>query len=107
MKAEWSPHARGLLFGILRTIAQKLYPDDALKWQADIDNCVMQLEDYPLSGHSVPPECFETIPPNVSELRQTFCFPYRIVYEVVGDEVHVLSIRHSRMPVADTDTLRK
>ena len=104
MTAQWSPHARELLCDILRTIAQKLYPDDALRWQADIDNCVMQLEDYPQSGTGVPLECFDTIPPNVDDLRQTFCLPYRIVYEIVDDEVHVLSIRHSRMLVADTDT---
>ena len=29
MTAQWSPHARELLSGILRTIARKLYPDDA------------------------------------------------------------------------------
>ena len=104
MTAQWSPHARELLSGILQTIARRLYPEDALKWQADIDECVSRIEVHPQSGDGVPLECFDTIPPNVDELRQTFCRPYRIVYEIVGDEVHVLSIRHSRMLVTDTDT---
>ena len=104
MTAQWSPHARELLSGILRTIARKLYPEDALKWQDDIDDCVAQVEAHPQSGDGIPLECFDTIPPNADELRQTFCRPYRIVYEVVGNEVHVLSIRHSRMLVAGTDT---
>ena len=104
MTAQWSPHASGLLADSLRAIALKLYPEDALRWQEDIDGCVMQLEDHPLSGTNIPPECFDTVPPNLDELRQTFCRPYRIVYEVVGDEVHVLSIRHSRMLVTETDT---
>ena len=104
MIAQWSPHARELLSGILRAIASKLYPEDALRWQSDIDGCVSQIEAHPLSGDGVPLECFDTIPPNADELRQTFCRPYRIVYEVVGNEVHVLSIRHSRMLVAGTDT---
>ena len=81
MTAQWSPHARELLADILRTIALKLYPEDALRWQADIDSCVMQLEDYPFSGADVPLECFETIPANAEQLRQTFCRPYRIVYD--------------------------
>ena len=104
MNAKLSPHASGLLNDIIDSIAGALSLADALRWNDDIQRAILTLEDYPLSGHSVPPECFETIPPNVGELRQTFCLPYQIVYEVVGDEVHVLSIRHSRMLVADTDT---
>ena len=104
MTAQWSPHARELLSGILRTIARRLYLEDALRWQSDIDECVSHVEAHPLSGDGVPLECFDTIPPNADELRQTFGRPYRIVYEVVGNEVHVLSIRHSRMLVTDTDT---
>ena len=56
MTAQWSPHARELLSGILRTIARKLYPDDALRWQADIDDCVSQVENHPRSGDNVPLE---------------------------------------------------
>ena len=104
MKSYLSPHARGLLDDIVDDIADALSITDALRWNDDIKRAILTFEDYPRSGTGVPLECFDTIPPNVDELRQTFCRPYRIVYEIVGDEVHVLSIRHSRMLVSDTDT---
>lgn len=101
---QWSPHAESLLEDIVLGIAEKLYPDDGLRWEAKLREAAEELSRFPLSGVGVPPECFDTIPPNASNLRQTFCLPYRIVYEVVESEVHVLSIRHSRMLVTDTDT---
>ena len=104
MKSYLSPHAKGLLDDIVDDIADALSITDALRWNDDIKRAILTLEDYPRSGTGVPLECFDTIPPNVDELRQTFSRPYRIVYEIVGDEVHVLSIRHSRMLVSDTDT---
>lgn len=104
MNAKLSPHASGLLNDIVDNIADALSLADALRWNDDILRAILTLEDHPLSGDGVPLECFDTIPPNVDDLRQTFCHPYRIVYEVVDNEVHVLSIRHSRMLVTDSDT---
>ena len=104
MKSYFSPHAKGLLDDIIDTIADALSITDALHWNDDIQRTILTLENYPQSGDGVPLECFDTIPPNADELRQTFCRPYRIVYEVVGTEVHVLSIRHSRMLITDSDT---
>ena len=101
---QWSPHAESLLEDIVLGIAEKLYPDDGLRWEAKLRETADELGRFPLSGDGVPLECFDTIPPNADDLRQTFCRPYRIVYEVVGNEVHILSIRHSRMLVTTTDT---
>ena len=104
MNAKLSPHASGLLNDIIDNIADALSLSDALHWNDDILHAILTLEDHPKSGDGVPLECFDTIPPNADDLRQTFCRPYRIVYEVVGNEVHILSIRHSRMLVTDSDT---
>ena len=104
MKSYLSPHANGLLDDIIDAIADALSIADALRWNDDIQRTILTLEAHPFSGDGVPLECFDTIPPNVDELRQTFCRPYRIVYEIVGNEVHVLSIRHSRMLITDSDT---
>ena len=101
---KWSPHAESLLEDIVLGIAAKLYPDNGLRCEAKLRETADELGRFPFSGDGVPLECFETIPPNVDELRQTFCLPYRIEYEVIGDEVHILSIRHSRMLVTDTGT---
>ena len=103
MKSYLSPHANGLLDDIIDAIADALSIADALRWNDDIQRTILTLEAHPFSGDGVPLECFDTIQPNVDELRQTFCRPYRIVYEIVGDEVHILSIRHGRMLVTLDD----
>ena len=99
-----SPHAQRLFHDILAVIAREQSPQDAVKWRTKILSAVQVLEDFPQSGSGVPIACFETIPDHVERLRQTFCCPYRIVYEIVGDEVHILSIRHTQMLVTETDT---
>lgn len=104
MTVKFSPHATRLLDEILDTITLALSIEDALRWNDKIQEAVLILEDFPQSGCAVPVVCFETIPDHVERLRQTFCRPYRIVYEIVGDEVHILSIRHARMLVTETDT---
>ena len=99
-----SPHAQGLFHNILAVIAREQSPQDAVKWRTKILAAIQVLEDFPQSGCAVPMVCFETIPDHVGNLRQTICRPYRIVYEIVEVEVHVLSIRHARMLVTETDT---
>ena len=101
---EWSPHAEMLLEDIVLGIAITLYPDDGLRWEVKLREAANDLGRLPLSCPNVPLECFNTIPPNPERLHQLIVKPYRIVYEVICNEVHVLSIRHSRMLVADTDT---
>jgi plasmid stabilization system protein ParE len=103
MTVKISPHAESLFHGILAQIAAALYIEDAYRWHDKILAIVEQLANFPEIGSVIPAECFATVPDNADRLRQTFCLPYRIVYEVVGEEVHVLSIRHSRMQIANDD----
>ncbi len=104
MIAKFSPHAQSLLQDILLTIREELSREDAIRWNDRIINSVSHLETLPLSCPIIPCECFRKVPPNPERLRQLIVKPYRIVYEIVGDEVRVLSIRHGRMLVAMDDT---
>ena len=104
MKPKWSPHAKGLLADILHTITYELSEEDATRWNHRIQAASDQLADFPNLGPAIPHVCFHTIPANVDRLRQIICKPYRIVYELVDGEIHVLSIRHARMLIAEGDT---
>ena len=101
----WSPHAETLLDDIVIGIAEALSVDDGLRWEGKLRTVAAGIGDFPFSGPVVPVECFHTIPANADRLRQIICKPYRIVYEPVGDEIHILSIRHSRMLVTMDDTV--
>ena len=105
MNVAWSPHANSLFLDILAQIEDALSIEDAYRWRERILDDADRLADLPFSGAIVPPECFYTIPVNADKLRQVICKPYRIVYEPVGDEIHILSIRHSRMLVTMDDTV--
>ena len=107
MTTTFSPHAQSLFRDILLTIHEELSREDSIRWNDKILNAVSQLESFPLSCPVVlvvPLVCFRDVPPNPERLRQLIIKPYRIVYEAVDDEVHVLSIRHGRMRVSTDDT---
>ena len=104
MTIAWSPHARALQDEILAQIRDALSTEDAIRWYVRMCNVVEPLAGFPLIGSSIPDSCFQSVPDNSDRLRQIFCGPYRIVYEPVDNEIHILSIRHSRMLVVDGDT---
>ena len=104
MSVIWSPHAESLLEDVVIGIARATSPDDGLHWEGRLRKGANGLADFPLSCPVVPLVCFREVPPNPERMRQLIVKPYRIVYEAVDDEVHVLSIRHGRMLVSTDDT---
>lgn len=104
MTILFAPHAKSLFQDILLSLEDELSTADAIRWHDKIIEAVTQLADFPLSCPNIPLACFLEIPPNPERLRQLICKPYRIVYEVVGEECRILSIRHGRMLVTTVDT---
>ena len=105
MNVAWSPHAKSLYLDILAQIEDALSIEDAYRWRERILSDANLLGLFPSLGSRIPDECFLTIPENADRLRQFFCGPYRIVYEPIEDEIHILSIRHSRMLVTAGDAI--
>ena len=104
MTPQFSPHAQTLFQNVLFTIDEELSYEDAVRWHDKIIEAVTQLGDFPNSCPTIPVECYHTVPPNPERLHQLIVKPYRIVYEIVKSEVHILSIRHGRMLVSLDDT---
>ena len=94
-----------MFLDILAQIEDALSIEDAYRWRERILDDADRLADFPFAGPIVPAECFHTTPANADRLRQVIVKPYRIVYEPVDDEIHILSIRHSRMLVTMDDTV--
>ena len=105
MNVLLSPHAEILLEDIVLGIAEALSVEDGLRWEDKLRHTTLTLGEFPNIGTAIPTECFDTPLENADNLRQTFCGPYRIVYETVEDEIHILSIRHSRMLVTEVDAV--
>ena len=104
MMPQFSPHAQTLFQDILFTIEDELSYEDSVRWHDKIITAVAQLEDFPLSHPTIPVECYHTVPSNPERLHQLIVSPYRIVYEIVDSECHILSIRHGHMLVTLDDT---
>ena len=90
--------------GIVRLIFHEQTREVVSKWNRDFGQTTRQLASFPELGDKIPEECFWSLPPDYEHLRQILCGPYRIVYEPIDDEIHILAIRHSRMLVTATDT---
>ena len=101
---KWSPHAASLLEEIVLGIATALYPDDGIRWEMKLREAADGLGNFPLSHPTIPVECYHTVPSNPERLHQLIVSPYRIVYEIVDNECHILSIRHGHMLVTLDDT---
>ena len=93
-----------LLEEIILGIATARYPDDGIRREMKLREAAEGLGDFSLSHPTIPVECYHTVPPHPERLHQLIVKPYRIVYEIVESEVHILSIRHGRMLVALGDT---
>ena len=95
MTVRWSQYAKLCLRGIIDNIATARSFEDGLRWQEKFLEAVRTLEDFPEIGTAIPDTCFLTLPA-ADNLRQINCVPYRIVYEIVGDECHILYVQHTR-----------
>ena len=104
MKSEWSKHAHAQRLGILRIIRREQGSDVARRWNNDFAKAVNLLPPFPELGSEIDEDCFWTLPINHERLRQTLCSPYRIIYEHVEDEIHVLAIMDCAMLIRTRDT---
>jgi len=96
MRIIWSPRA------ILRAQEAAEFialdkPSAASDWLDGLVRAVERLERFPKSGR-VTPEFGR------AEIREVQYHAHRVVYEIAGSEVHILTVRRSRM-LLDEDEL--
>ncbi len=84
MKLRWTQRARQDLLGIGRYIALDK-PKAARQWVARLRKAALLSCDFPLSGRRVPEL-------DRNDIREILVRRYRIVYQVLDDEIHVLTV---------------
>ena len=89
---------------IVRLIFREQTREIASKWNRDFGETTRLLPPFLELSGKIPEECFWTPPPNYDRLRQTLCGPYRIVYELVENEIHILAIMNCAMVIRNQDT---
>lgn len=85
------------LLDLYRYVALYDAPEKALQLLAKIEEAIATLDTMPFRGHC-PPE-LERI--GVMEFREIFFKPYRIIYEVSGNDVVVHCVLDGRRDMVD------
>jgi len=88
LRIVWSPTARERAQAAVDFIALDR-SRTALEWLAGLVRRVELLREFPEQGRAVP-EWHE------SSVREVFHEPYRVIYEVFGDRVEILTLSHFR-----------
>lgn len=104
MTVDWSNHAGEQLTEQIRTIVKALSYEDGIRWHAKITNEVGLLGSMSSMGSRIPFTCFLDRPRNLDRLRQLIIRPYRVVYEVVGDQCRILAFIRCAALLSNDDT---
>ena len=99
MKIEWSPFSVKRANKIAEYIA-KDSPDEADKWRQDLINRVDQLKEFPKSGRDLPEL-------NNLSVREIIFGNYRIIYRIGRDKIFILTVRHTRQTLSESDIPNK
>ena len=92
MNVDWSFHFEEQFQRIIATIVQAQSYEDGIEWHERIGGQISLLANFPLLGDNVPARCFTQPPDDLERLRQLIISPYRVVYEIVGEQCRVLAI---------------
>jgi toxin ParE1/3/4 len=95
MKVHWTDTAEGHLDAIYAYIAQDS-PQYALRMVDRLTRRSQQIADFPLSGRKVPEY-------EMDQIREVIEGPYRIIYYLKPDQIHVLAVIHGSQDVLSPD----
>ena len=104
MTVDWSNHAGEQLTEQIQTIVKALSYEDGMRWHAKIADEVGLLESTPSMGSRIPFSCFLDQPRDQERLRQLIIRPYRVVYEVVGEQCRILAFVRCAALLSNDDT---
>ena len=93
-RVRWTPQAADDLEAIRDFFARDSEHYAALVIRRLVE-AVDVLEQFPLSGRRVPEH------PHRDDLRELVRPPFRIVYRVTGDVLHLLTVFHSSRPIPE------
>lgn len=88
MTIKWSPLSAERLTEIVNYISED-NPNAARKLAASIFTSVEKLIKFPESGRVVPEL-------GIQKYREILVGNYRIIYSIVDDAIHILTIRHQK-----------
>ncbi|HUV65977.1 MAG TPA: type II toxin-antitoxin system RelE/ParE family toxin [Sedimentisphaerales bacterium] len=92
-KLIWSPQA----IEDVEAIAQYIARDSTIYAESTIEQIFQapeKLIQFPKLGRIVPEK-------NDESIREVFIFQYRIIYEIVASEVHILTVVHGKRIIED------